>query len=459
VSKRSGSYPRVRISGDGAGVVSHAGGVLLVETARRTGLEPALSPALAPWRTARFVHDPGKTLLDLALAVALGGDCAADIAVLRAEPALFGSVASDPTVSRLIDTLAAAGDTALTAIRAARAAARAHAWQLAGERSPARDDQITVDIDGVLLTAHSEKQDAAPTWKKGYGHHPLTAFLDHGAAGTGEPAAMLLRAGNAGSNTAADHITTARLALAQLPKRQRRGHKTLIRTDSAGGTQQFLTWLTRPGRALSYSVGMTITDQIHRAALSVPPAGWTPAYNAERQVREGAWIADITGMLELSGWPKGMRILIRKERAHPGAQLRVTDLDGHRLTAFATNTRRGQLADLELRHRRRARAEDRIRAARTTGLRNLPFHDTAQNQIWLEIVQLALDLLAWMPMLALDDPARRWEPKKLRFRLLSVCARLTTSARAVRLRFPRQWPWTELITAALNRLRALPHPG
>lgn len=204
---------------------------------------------------------------------------------------------------------------------------------------------------------------------------------------------------------------------------------------------------------------MTINDQIHHAALSVPPAGWTPTYDAERQVREGAWIADITGMLDTAGWPKGMRILIRKERAHPGAQLRVTDLDGHRLTAFATNTARGQLADLELRHRRRARAEDRIRAARATGLRNLPFHDTAQNQIWLEIVQLALDLLAWMPMLALDDPARRWEPKKLRFRLLGACARLTTGARAVRLHFPRQWPWTELITTALARLRALPSPG
>lgn len=456
MDKRSGSYPRVRISGDGEGVVSHAGGVLLVETARRTGLEAALRESLASWRTARFVHDPGKVLLDLALAVALGGDCASDLAVLRAEPAFFGPVASDPTVSRLIDTLAAAGDKALTAIRAARAAARAHAWHLADERSPATGDQVTIDIDGVLVTAHSDKQDAAPTWKKGYGHHPLAAFVDHHAAGTGEPVAMLLRPGNAGSNTAADHIATARLALAQLPRRLRRGRKTLIRTDSAGGTQQFLSWLTKQGRSLSYSVGMTITEQIHQAALSVPSAGWTPAYNAERQVREGAWIADITGMLELTGWPKGMRILIRKERAHPGAQLRVTDLDGHRLTAFATNTPRGQLADLELRHRRRARAEDRVRAARATGLRSLPFHDAAQNQIWLEIVQLALDLLAWMPMLALPDPARRWEPKTLRYRLLHTAARLARGGRVTRLRFPKHWPWTQLVTTAIGRLRALP---
>lgn len=247
-----------------------------METARRTGLEGALREALAPWRTARFVHERGKALLDLALAVALGGDCAADIVVLRAEPTLFGPVASDPTVSRLIDTLAAAGGRALTAIRAARTAARAHAWHLAGKRCPAVGDQVTVDIDGVLVTAHSDKQDAAPTWKKGYGHHSLIAFVDHGAAGTGEPVAMLLRAGNAGSNTAADHITTTRLALAQLSRHQRRGHRTLIRADSAGGTHEFLTWLTKQSRALSYSVGMTITEQIHAAILKVPPAGWPP---------------------------------------------------------------------------------------------------------------------------------------------------------------------------------------
>jgi hypothetical protein len=204
---------------------------------------------------------------------------------------------------------------------------------------------------------------------------------------------------------------------------------------------------------------MTITDEIHAAILKVPAQGWTPAYDADRQVREGAWIADITGMLDLSKWPKGMRLIVRKERAHPGAQLRITDHDGHRFTAFATNTKRGQLADLELRHRRRARAEDRIRNARDTGLRNLPLHDSAQNQIWLEIISLALDLLAWMPMLALDGAARRWEPKKLRLRLLSTAARLTTTARTRHLRFPEHWPWTDLITTAADRLYALAPPA
>lgn len=459
MSKRIGLYPRVRVEGGGSGVVSQAGAVLLVETVRKVGLDTAISTALAPWRKPRAVHDPGKVLLDVALATALGGDCLADVAVLRAEPDVFGPVASDPTVSRLIDALAADGPKALTAIRSARAETRSRVWELAGANSPTADGQVIVDIDGVLVLAHSEKQDATATWKKTYGHHPLVAFVDHGQDGSGEPVAALLRPGNAGSNTASDHIETTRLALAQLPKPLRRGRQTLIRTDSAGGTHAFLDWLTRRGRWLSYSVGMTITDGIHQAVLKIPKKAWTPAYDADGTERPGAWVAEITDMPDLSTWPKGMRLIVRKERPHPGAQLRFTDLDGLRLTCFATNTKGGQLADLELRHRRRARCEDRIRNARDTGLRNLPLHDTAQNQIWLEIVSLALDLLAWTPMLALTSKTRRWEPKKLRLRLFSAAAQLVTTGRRRWLRFTARWPWTDVITRAIQRLAALPNPG
>ncbi|MGX1887901.1 IS1380 family transposase, partial [Streptomyces sp. NPDC055287] len=323
----------------------------------------------------------------------------------------------------------------------------------------AADGSVIVDIDGVLVLAHSEKQDATATWKKTFGHHPLVAFVDHGQAGSGEPVAALLRPGNAGSNTATDHITTTGLALAQLPRHLRRGRQTLIRTDSAGGTHAFLDWLSHRGRWLSYSVGMTITDTIHQAVLKIPKKAWTPAYDAGGTERPGAWVAEITDIPDLSTWPKGMRLIVRKERPHPGAQLRFTDLDGLRLTCFATNTKGGQLADLELRHRRRARCEDRIRGARDTGLRNLPLHDTAQNRIWLEIVSLALDLLAWMPMLALTGKTRRWEPKKLRLRLFSAAAQLVTTGRRRWLRFTTRWPWTDEITRAIDRLNALPSPG
>lgn len=458
MKKRIGSYPRVHAEGGGRGVVSQAGAVLLVETVRKSGLDQAISTALTPWRKPRAVHDPGKTVLDLALAVALGGDCLADVAMLRAEPGVFGPVASDPTVSRLIDTLAAGGNRALTAIRQARAHVREHVWQLAGDAAPDAGGRVTVDLDGVLVISHSDKQDAAATWKKTFGHHPLMGFVDHGTGGSGEPVAAVLRPGNAGSNTAADHITTAQLALAQLPRTYRRGRRTLIRTDSGGGTHEFVAWLTQRGRWLSYSVGMPLTEQIHQAVLKIPAPAWTPAVEPGGDIRDGAWVAEITGDC-LKGWPKGMRLIVRKERPHPGAQLRITDADGLRLTAFATNTTDMPIAALELRHRQRARAEDRIRAARATGLRNLPLHDTAQNQIWLEIVQIALDLLAWMPMLALTGETRRWEPRRLRIRLFSAAAQLVTTARRRHLRFARHWPWTDVITDALARLETLPNPG
>jgi hypothetical protein len=458
VKKRIGSYPRVRVEGGGRAVVSQAGAVLLVETVRKSGLDAAISAALEPWRKARAVHDPGKILLDVALAVALGGDCLADVALLRAEPTVFGPVASDPTVSRLVGRLASGGKQVLAALRTARAEVREHVWRLAGDAAPDAGGRVIVDIDGVLVLAHSEKQDAAATWKKTFGHHPLMGFVDHGRGGSGEPVVGLLRPGNAGSNTAADHIEATKLALAQLPKRLRRGRQTLIRTDSGGGTHEFVAWLAQRGRWLSYSVGMTITDAIHQAVLKIPASAWTPAVEPDGDIRDGAWVAELAGDC-LTGWPNGLRLIVRKERPHPGAQLRFTDADGMRLTCFATNTAGEAIAALELRHRQRARAEDRIRAARATGLRNLPLHDTAQNQIWLEIVQIALDLLAWMPLLALTGAARLWEPRRLRFRLFSTAAQLVTTGRRRYLRLAKHWPWTDVITDALDRLHALPNPG
>jgi hypothetical protein len=440
------------VSADGTGIVSQAGGLLLTRVLRVTGLDCGLDAALERWRPARAVHGPGKIVADLVVALALGGDCLADVAMLRAEPGLFGPVASDPVVSRLVGRLASDAPRALKAIRTARAAARERAWGLAGGAAPGADGLLTIDIDATIVTACSEKEQAMPTWKKTYGHHPLTVFADHGIEGTGEALAVLLRAGNAGSNTAADHIEAARLALAQLPRNLRR--RVLIRTDSGGGTHEFLAWLTRAGRRLAYSVGFTITEDVQEAILKVPACAWTPAYDAECQVRPGAWVAEITGMLDLSSWPAGMRVIVRKERPHPGAQLRFTDIDGHRFTCFATSTKGGQLADLELRHRRRARCEDRIRAAKDTGLRNLPLQGFNQNQIWCEIVAMACELLAWMQILALDGPARRWEPKRLRLRLFSAAGRIARGGRGLRLRIAATWPWATQITAAITRLQA-----
>jgi Transposase DDE domain group 1 len=451
--KNTGLRSKITVSADGKGLVSQAGGLLLAEALQVTGLDQGLSGALTRWRAPRAVHDPGKIIADLAMALGLGGDCLADVAVLRAQPELAGPVASDPVISRLISALAADAPRALRAIRKARAAARERAWALAGERAPGADGSlIPVDLDATIVLAHSEKEKAAPTWKKTFGFHPLAAFADHGAAAGGEPLAIVLRPGNAGSNTAAEHIEVTRLALAQLPRRARR--RVLIRTDSGGGTHEFLAWLASPGRRLHYSIGITITDEMQQAILQLPDRIWEPAYDAGGQARPGAWVAELTGLLGLAGWPEGMRVIVRKERPHPGAQLRFTDIGGHRFTAFATDAWRGQLADLELRHRRRARCEDRIRNAKDTGLRNLPLHGFNQNQIWCELVAMACELLAWMQMLALDGPARAWEPKRLRLRMFSAAGRLVCSGRRLRLRLAATWPWASQLTTAITRLQA-----
>ena len=465
MKKRSGRYPRLTVDGHGSSVLPNAGAILLLRTAQAVGLDTALSQALEPWRRPLARHDPGKILLDLAVSLAVGGDCLADVAQLRAAPEVFGPVASDPTVSRLIDTLAADAPAALAAIASARATARARAWALAGAHAPdhATDASrpLVIDVDATLVTAHSEKESAAPTFKRGFGFHPLWSFLDHGQDGTGEPLAFLLRAGNAGSNTVADHKAVIAAALAQLPGGHRRGKKVLVRIDGAGGTHGLLAWLTQ--RQLSYSVGFSLPGDlasIQQTLASIPDDAWTPAYDADRHVRPGAFVAEVTGLFDLTSWPPGMRLIVRRERPHPGAQLRITDVEGMRITAFVTNTARGQLADLELRHRRRARAEDRIRAAKDTGLANLPLHDLAQNEIWCALVALAADLLAWMQTLALTGhEARRWEPKRLRLRLLTIPARHARTGRRRLLHLAATAPFTALALQALDALARVSGPA
>jgi hypothetical protein len=346
VKKRSGRYPHLTFDGHGSSVVPNAGAVLLLRTAEAVGLDAALSQAVAQWRRPLARHDPGKILLDLAVSLAVGGDCLADLAQLRTAPEVFGPVAPDPTMSRLIDRLAADTPAALAAIASARATARASAWSLAGEHAPDHDRNasrpLVIHVDATLVTAHSKKESAAPTFKRGFGFHPLWSFLDHGQDGTGEPLAFLLRAGNAGSNTVADHKTVIGAALAQLPGGHARGKKVLVRIDGVGGTHELLAWLTR--RRLAYSVGFSLPGDlasIQQALAAIPASAWEPAYDADRQPREGAFVAEVTGLFDLSGWPTGMRLIVRKERPHPGAQLRITDVEGMRITAFVTNTKGG----------------------------------------------------------------------------------------------------------------------
>jgi hypothetical protein len=444
---------RLQVVAGGESLLSSAGGSLLVETARAAGLDRALSGQLAPWRSMRARHDPGKVVLDVAVAIALGGDCLADLGVVRAQPDLFGQVASDPTVSRLIATLATDPERALAALRAARAMARERVWKLVPVA--AATGPVVIDIDATLVEAHSEKQGATPTFKRGFGFSPILAFLDHGAGGTGECVAGLLRPGKANANNAADHITVLTAALDQLPEELRK--RVLVRGDSGAGTHDFVEHLHE--LELQYSVGIGGWPTILDAVDKLPRQAWRRALDPDGQPRDGAQVAELTRHIPAGTgkpWPAGMRVIARRERPHPGAQLRITDADGWRITVFATNVTGGRLADLEVTHRLRARAEDRIRCLKDTGLRNLPLHDFAANQIWLELVGLAADLLAWTQHLALtDSPARTWEPKRLRLRLLNIAGRVVTSGRREWLRLPRAWPWTAFLLAGHDRLRAL----
>ncbi len=461
--KTTGVYPRLHIDTAEVRAIGYAGGVLLTETARAVGLDGALSAGLGSWRKPLAVHDPGKVILDLAVTLALGGDALSDLATLRAEPSVYGHVASDPTVSRMISALAADADRVLIAIDSARRGARTSAWALAGEHAPdaaaSPETPVVIDLDATLLTAHSEKENAKPTFKKGFGFHPLCAFADHGPAGTGEMLAINLRPGNAGSNTAADHIAVTKAAFAQLPGgKTRPGKSVLVRTDSAGGTHEYLNWLTK--QRVSYSVGFTLPHHTPDLYRLIPEDFWEPALDADGDPREGAAVAEFTGALGLENWPADMRVIVRRERPHPGAQLRFGDVDGYRLTAFATNTRRGQLQQLELRHRRRARCEDRIRQAKDTGLRNLPLHGFDQNRIWCAIVALASDLIAWAGLLAHPEhEARRWEPKRLRFRLFTIPATIAKHGRRITLHLTSRARWADVILAAISALRALPAPS
>jgi len=426
--------------------VSHAGAALVAEAADQLGLTQALSRALAGVRQRRSKHDPGRVVRDLAVMLADGGDCLADLRAVRDQQSLFGEVASDATAFRVIDAIA--GDPALLdAVRAARARAREHAWN-AGAK-PAR---IIVDIDATLITSHSDKDGAAGTFKRGFGFHPLLAYLDE----TREALAGVLRPGNAGANTAADHVEIVALVLEQLPRAVVETAQLVVRTDSAAATHE-LTDELRAAR-INFLIGFDLTEPVRQAILTLPESAWRPAIGPDGDERQGASVAEIGDQLNLTGWPEGARVIVRRERPHPGAQLRFTDHDGHRFLATLTDLD-GDPVEVERLHRARANAEDRIRAAKQTGLENLPFRDFDHNQVWLELSLIAQDLTAWTQLLCLDGALAVCEPKTLRYRLLHLAGRFAFHARRATLRLQRSWPWADDLAAAFTRLAALPPPA
>jgi len=443
----AGRQITVEVTSDGAGLLSHAGSALLGGVAEKTGLTRAMSIGLGGVRRRRGRHDPGQVICDLAVMLADGGDCLADLAAMRDQAPLFGAVASASTAFRLVDQVAR-DPAGVERLRAAHARARSRAWKLVGAPT-----EMTIDLDATLIASHSDKEGAAGTFKGGYGFHPMLAYSDQ----TGEALAGELRPGNAGSNTAADQITVAEQAIEQIPAEHIETIELLLRVDSAGATHDLLDW-AREGR-IRYSVGYDLTDQVRAAILKTPGSAWVAAVDQDDSERANGQVAEITTHLDLGSWPTGSRVIVRRERPHPGAQLSFTDFDGYRFQAILTDQPTGEIAVLERRHRARARVEDHIRNDKDTGLRNLPFRDFEHNRVWLQLVLIAHDLIAWTQRLLLTGELAKAEPKRLRYRLLHVAARLAFHARTATLRLQACWPWARDLAAAFARLKALPAPA
>ena len=449
----------MKVTADGAGVVSHAGAELLRELAGLTGLVEAWDEVLLDtYKTFPTLHMPGRVLADLAVAVADGARSISDLAALRDQPEVFGPVASTATAWRALDRVSAAH---LDRLRAGRAAARAAAW--AAGAGPELSGELYLDFDATIVIAHSEKELAAPTWKKTFGFHPLVCFLDRPDISSGEALAGIVRTGRAGSNTTADHIAVLDLALANLPEGaqpgQPDGPRLVARVDSAGATHGFAEACR--ARGVGFSVGFPIGDGVRDAIKTVPDAVWDPAVEPDDGTRDGAWVAEITGLVDLSEWPVGSRLIVRRERPHPGAALSIFDtLEGMRHTAFLTDTAPGvvpgQTAGLELRQRQHARIEDRIRQVKAAGLRNLPCRAAPENHAWLEVILAAADLVAWSKVICFaDNPAiARCEIDTYRYRILHIAARVTRGGRQVNLRLDRNWAWAKTLAAGFGRLRA-----
>jgi hypothetical protein len=442
---RDGRLVTVDVMADATGLVSHAGSALVAGVADRLGLTGALSRQLAGLKARRRGHDPGRVIRDLAVMLADGGECVSDLGAVRDQEALFGAVASDSTAFRVIDKVAVGG--LLGELRAAHATARERFWELHG--APGR---LTIDLDATLLTAHSDKDGAAGNYKGGYGFHPLVGYLDE----TREALGAMLRPGNAGANTAIDHMVVLELALQQIPRKDIDTIEILVRADTAGATHALLDYCRE--EELRFSVGYELTEPVRRAILQTSQDAWISALDQDGSARTNGEVAEITHLVDLSAWPEGARLIVRRERPHPGAQLSFTDHDGYRFQTILTDQTDTNIAQVECRHRQRAHVEDRIRDDKDTGLAKLPFKAFELNEVWVEIVMLAHDLIVWTQTLLLDGELAKAEPKRLRYRLLHVAARLAFHGRRAQLHLQAAWPWATELAVAFRKLKALPAP-
>jgi hypothetical protein len=461
---------RLEMTGGASGLIAAAGAPLLRLLAEESGLRAGISTALT---RSGFVpgHDRGQVLIDVAVALGLGATSVAGaVDLLRQSQAVLQTVASSPTVWRAFEEL---DDTAMVKIAKVRAVHRRGMWT----RLAARADGfpwvqvaghiwhgwVVIDVDASLVESHSDKEGAAATYKKHiFGLHPIIVSC----ANTGEVLTVLLRNGNAGSNTVADHIRVLTEAVAQLPPRYRR--RIIFRADGAGATKDLLAWIkteaTRHGYTWHYSVGFDVTEPVREAITTVPVDVWRPALTPENEVRRGAHVTEITGLLTLADrWPPDMRVMARTEPLHPRHHKQASPAErkrGQRFQATATDLPGHHYPRLDAFHRNHAGIESVIKDGKDLGLRRLPSHSFAFNQAWCTTVAIAADLLAWLRHLALDHHPllRKATPATLRRALLHIPARLVHHARNRLIRLCDDHPHQADLILAWNKIRAQSTP-
>jgi hypothetical protein len=468
---------QLSVTSDGEGLIGHAGAVLLRKLADQAGLTAGLGPALA--RAGKFpLVDRGVALVSMAVAIALGATSMNDILLMAHQEQVFGAAPSDTTVRR---TLELADARTLDKIARVRAKVRAHAWSLIAAR-PAGfpwlavagkilTGWLVIDIDATLITAHSGKEGAALTFKMGYGFHPLGAWL----ANTAESLAMLLRPGNAGSNTFADHAAVLTAAIRQIPARMR--SRLLVRVDGAGASHELLTHLlslSSRRRTVLFSCGWAITGAGEQAIGLLPASAWQAAVDQDGVVQHDKHIAEITHLLSrAAGWPAGLQWIVRRTKPSRRQAKNLTAFEkatGWRYSIIVTSIPDTGIKDvpgshhaqfIDVLHRQHAVVEDGVRIAKSMGLRNLPSKTWQVNCGWVLAANLAAGLAAWCRLLGLydQDDLKDAEPDTLRYRLRALPARLVRHARARVLKISRTWPWKEAFLACWQRLCALPEPA
>lgn len=442
----------VRVEGEGSGVAAHVGLHLLGKVADRFSVAERLSDAVpVPGRAP--VHDRGRVLTQMALALAGGGECVSDIAVLRDQPELFGEVASDPTARRVFYGI---DDEVLAALRQALARARTEAW--AAGAGP-DGDELVLDLDASLVEIHSEnKEGAAAHFKGGFGYHPMFLFTD-----PGECLSACLRPGNAAANSGADQLEAVDDGIAALPEEWAAGHRpgddeslverrVVVRADSAGCVKEVLQGLIDRNLEFSVSCPTTMPENLVKtvSALHDDDTSWTPAITQDGEIDPHAQVQEIDVDLG-ERWPEGIRVIVRRERRHPGAQLRLWDHPDHRFCVFVTNSD-GDPAELDRRHRAHARVEDWVKRLKDCGLTRMPFGDFSPNAAWTLVVALASNLSGWTQRLHFDGDLAKAAPKTLRWRILHAPARLVRRGGQWVVRILKTWPWHDQLLGAYARL-------